>query len=452
MLQPVILNNMQTPLQQKICFTAKAKPRPIAIFGDIFERKTDKDALTLTPVKDWGNNYDLSHGFLTTAIGAAISPQTEIMAFDFQKGMSQGNSIKQIQQIIEEAIKIKKQHPDRPVSINFSLGLDYYFKQDDLNALKIGQKPFTKEECLKKYLGDEKKLIHQFQELFKTMKAFLSLPETKIYIASGNEEKELNLFLLADDKNLISVHATEAKGARLPFFSLEPFTNRGETGILNIYEDNSGSRFIVVNQKKISLDYEEKDLKNNPYTIHFSNLQKRISPTKENIEFVLGKDLKGRPFEEVKDNLLPIMYIVSDKPVPEGELTPELLEKLSQFRREFSTLNEFQQNYLKSKNNFYLPVNVKTNIRFGGPKTDLEKYYISDNQCLFIGVDKKGITYWSPDGTKPKKDAIVVGYLKGTSFSTPIALMKDFVSYLKEDSKVAFCGNVRLMPQAKKKA
>ncbi|MGD9580861.1 MAG: hypothetical protein AB7V50_05780, partial [Vampirovibrionia bacterium] len=276
--------------------------------------------------------------------------------------------------------------------------------------------------------------------------------ETKIFIASGNTEEEINLLTLFDHDNLLSVRGTDSNNVLLPCLSLDPFSKQANQAIFNIYKDQDGKYFFVVKDKKIPLYYEEIDSNNNPLIVHYSDGQSKITPVKENLEYVLGKDLKGRPYNEVKDNLLAVKHIISNEPISPGELTDEQVQKLREFKVDYFNLSKLKQEYLESKKDFYLPINIKTNYREGGSKSDLEKYYIDDKRLLFIGVNDKGNTFWSPDGSKPEENCIVIGFIIGTSFSSPVSLMKSLEEFTKKDKLVSFTGQIKLMPENKKLA
>ena len=451
-------NCYQHILNNRVNFTSKVKQKPIVVYGDIFEKKSVDNLLDLVAVEDWDNKYNITHGYLTTAIGVATNPDVEIKAFDINNEKNLYQFVEQLTQIVEEAIRIKKQNPERPIFVNFSVSIGKAIEPRDFVDMMNGELSVLKSVyCDKFFLKCDdleesyQKLIEPIIDFYKTVQKFLSLPDTKIYFSSGNNTEEINLLTLLNNDNLVSVRGTDSNSAILPFFSIDPFSKKADRAIFNIYKNDQGDRFIVVNDKKISLDYELFDRKNKPYTVYYYNTQDRISPQKEYLEYILGKELKGRPYEEVKDHLIPIKDIIEDNLIiPDGKYTRKQIRILFQFKEDFFKLNPIQKEYFEAKKDFYLPINIPTNVFIGGSSTDLERYYINYNKSLFIGVDDKGLTYWSPDGTKPRNDSIVVGFIGGTSFSTPISMMKEAASYSKDDSKISFTGTIKIMPPPKK--
>lgn len=435
------------PFNKKVIpFRGESSKKPLAVFCDIFEYKNLDNATDLVPVKDWNVNKEVNHGFLTTAVARATNESADIKAYDFMEGIDIGDSIYQITQVINEAIKIKQQNPEKPVYINLSLSINLYNKDEASSGEELAAKLF--------------KVNPGYQEAFddfnKTVTKFLSLPDTRIFIAAGNEREEYNLLLLRDQKNLIGVYGTDATKSKLPFFTTNPYGKTQERAIFNVYENNkSGERYFVVNNKKIVLDYDDtyetRDGETKTFRVPFPYIRTGITPTKENINTILGQDLQGRPFDEVKKHLLPINCIVNESVNPDYELTKAQQQYLDHYRRDFAQLDDYQKAYIESKKDFYLPVDIDTRFRIRSQRSDLEVYFIDKNACLFFNVDKEGITYWTPDGSPRRKGSKVVGFIKGTSFATPIAMMKDLRKYTKAGSKVSFSGKIILKPQLPKK-
>lgn len=389
-----------------VSFTGKQNNnvKPLAIMCDLFERK--KDATDIVEVKNWQNTTN--HGFYTSSVAQATCPEVEVRAFDIGMFNGEGKErylsrARQIADVMYRAIEIKKANPDRPISINLSLGLDGGL---DLQEVKKSAQGRDLSECKKEL---QQKFLAGKEEcdiVFKAMKEFLSLKDTKIYIAAGNEPGNLSTFLLCDAERLYGVHGTNARGVDVPFFETDDLSKKAGQSLFNVYKKD-GQAFIIVKDRPVELpaNYQSEQL-----------LRNNI---KERLETILGSDLRGRPYNEVKNHLM---------------LVDDLIKNIGE---SYKKLNEEQKAYLDSKKGFYIPV--------GWGIDDLKSVHLSDNG-LFFGVDSGGRVYWSPDGSEPRPElnAPVIGCLKGTSFAAPSAMMNDFARMLVASKGISFTGSIKM--------
>jgi hypothetical protein len=237
------------------------------------------------------------------------------------------------------------------------------------------------------------------------METFLQMKNTRIYIAAGNHEDTLNLLLLADSDKAIGVYGTNRKGVALPFFAKHELTNKGGQAIYNLYERPDGSRYFKVNNNKVDVFKG------------FGSEQEQSDFLMSRLHYVLGDDLKGKPFAEVNDHLMKV---------------DDLIDKAGS---EIQDLTEIERSYLESKSEYYIPV--------GWGIDSLKGFHVRDNG-LFIGVNEKGQTYWSPDGSPEEQGAKCVGFIKGTSFAAPNAMMNDLLELSSHPASLAFTGKIKL--------
>lgn len=388
-----------------ISFKAKPadkKPVPLAIICDVYDKKTSITASDLIPVSDWQNTKN--HGFLTTSVAHATAPDIEIMAFDYlpECGSDPHKAVKikgeQLNKVFKKAIEIKESDPQRPISISLSViykvGSNHQAKQDchwqDLNA--------AKDHLRYLYFNNEEGSA----ELFNNIKKFLSYPDTKLFVAAGNDSDTLNYLVLADSDKALGIYGTDSGGTVLPFFAHNDLTPVGGQALYNVYEDKNGKKFFMLKDQKVDL---------------FDGFEVWPEFDMDRVKAILGDNLKGRRFEDVKDHLMSVKQLIKAS------------------GSEFNRLSDIEKKYLLDKQHLYIPV--------GWGIDSLQHYHLS-SRGLFFGVDQSGKTYWSPDGSKPIQGAHVLGFIKGTSFAAPNAMMKDLVKAITHQDQLSFTGSVKL--------
>lgn len=399
--------NFNTTLQSEklyqLAFGKKERKNsdPLAIICDVYNKKPAEQALELYPVKDWPSSCN--HGFFVASVAQAVCPQAEIKTFDFalDSDCSEIDNLKrrsiQMTSVLQEAIRQKKARPDRPVSVNFSVIFDVTSNQE--------AKQFAHGQNLRQIKDDMRTQkygwLKEARDLYDTMKEFLSYPATNIYVAAGNSPDDLNMLLLADSNQVHGVSGSDANGVRLPFLAFNDLTDKSAQGLYNVYEDKEGIQFLRINGQRVEM---------------FDGF--KVSPEFEmdRVKAILGNDLKGRHINEVNQRLMSVKNLITNS------------------EEEFERLPQHKKEYLLSKQHLYIPV--------GWGIDSLEGYHLQKHG-LFFGIDEQGITYWSPDGSEHQKGDKVVGFINGTSFASPNAMMSDFNKILPPLNAVSFTGCVK---------
>ncbi|MEW5818558.1 MAG: hypothetical protein AB1782_00070 [Cyanobacteriota bacterium] len=398
-------NNIKVPKLNNISFlgSQSESQKPLAIIVDVFNEKTKENATDLVTVKDWSKTRN--HGFLTTSVAHATSPDVEIMAFDYKPDCADNdtekiqNKAKQIIKAIDQAIEIKKKYPEKPVAMNFSIIFDtasLYHASKHCQGRSIVD---CKQELRELYFPGRQ----ECHKVFDKMKEFLGYKNTRIYVAAGNDTDTLNLFLIGDSDKITGVYGTSANGAKLPFFAVNDLTIQGGQALYNVYEEKNGQRYIKVNKNRFDVFKG------------FGTEQERSEFIMERVKTILGPDLEGKPFSQVKHHLMPVSDLINNA------------------GNEYHKLNDIQKEYLNSKKGLYIPI---------GWGIDPIEHHIS-SAGLFFGVNEKGMVYWSPDGSKEEKGIKCVGFVKGTSFAAPNAMMTDLAKFLSSDT-ISFTGKINM--------